>query len=167
MKPPLILTAIIPLPSFEYFDGLRQRHFPAERNFLRAHLTLFHALPNTPSIINDVAFACARAPIEIEVVEPVSIGKGVAFKLASAELQQLHGGLRTKWTPVLTAQDQQKLWPHITIQNKVPATDAQALLFDIKNIFAPFQFIAPGLQIWEYLNGPWQMLQQFNFQKAA
>jgi hypothetical protein len=27
------------------FDDLRQAHFPRQRNFLRAHLTMFHRLP--------------------------------------------------------------------------------------------------------------------------
>ncbi|GAA1871360.1 2'-5' RNA ligase family protein [Pseudonocardia ailaonensis] len=45
---PLIVTATLDAPTQERFDALRRRHFPSDRNFLAAHLTLFHALPDEP-----------------------------------------------------------------------------------------------------------------------
>jgi len=42
---PLILTAHIPDADLKPFNDLRQAHFPPERNFLQAHLTMFHRLP--------------------------------------------------------------------------------------------------------------------------
>jgi hypothetical protein len=42
---PLILTLKMDERSQERFDRLRERHFPPERNYLNAHLTLFHKLP--------------------------------------------------------------------------------------------------------------------------
>jgi hypothetical protein len=42
---PLILTLRMDERSQERFDRLRETHFPPERNYLRAHLTLFHKLP--------------------------------------------------------------------------------------------------------------------------
>ena len=44
-RQPLILTAQIPETFLARFDRLRQIHFPPDRNFLRAHLTMFHRLP--------------------------------------------------------------------------------------------------------------------------
>jgi hypothetical protein len=42
---PLILTLKMDRESFSRFEGLRQAHFPPHRNFIPAHLTLFHHLP--------------------------------------------------------------------------------------------------------------------------
>ena len=41
---PLIVTLALDEAAEARFDGLRQEHFPLERNHLRAHVTLFHAL---------------------------------------------------------------------------------------------------------------------------
>ena len=42
---PLIVTAELPADVMAWADGLRRAHFPPERNQVRAHVTLFHALP--------------------------------------------------------------------------------------------------------------------------
>ena len=42
---PLIVTATLPPSEFAWADALRRAHFPPERNYLQAHVTLFHALP--------------------------------------------------------------------------------------------------------------------------
>ena len=42
---PLIITAALDEGGFDWFDDLRRAHFPAHRNVVPAHLTLFHALP--------------------------------------------------------------------------------------------------------------------------
>jgi hypothetical protein len=57
------------------------------------------------------------------------------------------------------------LWPHITIQNKVPATDAKDLLETLKTSSHPLSATATGLQLWEYLDGPWRLLEEFAFVK--
>ena len=41
----LIITAEIGKADLAWLDKLRQAHYPAERNHLPAHLTMFHALP--------------------------------------------------------------------------------------------------------------------------
>jgi hypothetical protein len=45
MAQPLILTLQMDESSQEHFDRLREIHFPPERDYLQAHLTLFHKLP--------------------------------------------------------------------------------------------------------------------------
>jgi hypothetical protein len=44
MEPIYILTAEMDDDSFAWLNGLRRAHFPVERNFLPAHLTVFHRL---------------------------------------------------------------------------------------------------------------------------
>ncbi len=41
----LIITAEMAVPDLAWLDQLRRRHYPAERNQVPAHLTMFHALP--------------------------------------------------------------------------------------------------------------------------
>ena len=164
IKPPLILTLALDTEGFQFFQALRQQHFPPERNFIDAHLTLFHALPNEDHIIAAVKDAGSHyAPFVLAVTKPVSIGNGVAFKIDSPELIQLHKELQNTWFELLTMQDRQTLWPHITIQNKVPSIKAQSLLGELKGNFTSFTVQAKGLQIWEYLNGPWKPIQTVHF----
>ena len=53
MPAPLLVTAELPGGIFAWADGLRRAHFPPERNKLKAHVTLFHALP--PSVHDELA----------------------------------------------------------------------------------------------------------------
>ena len=41
---PLILTLALDERSFAFFDAQRRLHFPASRNLIPAHVTLFHHL---------------------------------------------------------------------------------------------------------------------------
>ena len=41
----LIVTAEIAQRDFSWLEHLRRSHYPAERNQVPAHLTMFHALP--------------------------------------------------------------------------------------------------------------------------
>ena len=43
--PPLILSLKLDQASFDALEVLRQQYFPRARNFLSAHVTLFHQLP--------------------------------------------------------------------------------------------------------------------------
>jgi hypothetical protein len=163
-NPPLILTLALEPGAFQFFNELRQKHFPADRNFIDAHLTLFHALPNEPAINHTIKeLSCRVMPFTLDVVEPTSIGNGVAYKIASRELMGIHKALQDKWIDLLSRQDRQKLWPHITVQNKAGFMEAQRLLQQLKMGFTPFSAAATGLQLWEYLNGPWKLVEHFTF----
>ena len=164
---PLILTLALEAGASQFFNTLRQAYFPRDRNFIDAHLTLFHALPNTPGIRQTVKELCSQVePFTLTIVEPASIGNGVAYKILSRELMFLHKTLQEKWIDLLSRQDRQKLWPHITVQNKVGFMEAQNLLQQLKNGFTPFSAAATGLQVWEYLNGPWKFVEEFKFEPS-
>lgn len=164
IKPPLILTLLIDKKASLFFNALRQKHFPPSRNFIDAHLTLFHALPNEAAILFAIEEICnLQKPFMLSVEKPVSIGKGVAFKIESNELMQLHKKLQNTWHDFLSLQDRQKLWPHITVQNKVPVKESQELLNELKKSFTPLLALATGMQLWEYLNGPWKLVEDFVF----
>lgn len=166
INPPLILTLSIEKEASSFFNSLRKKHFPPSRNFIDAHLTLFHSLPNENKIIDTVKdLSNLQVPFELIIKEVVFIGKGAAYKIESNELMQLHKTLQNKWQHFLSLQDRQKLWPHITVQNKVPVQEARQLLYELKESFTPFPISATGLQLWEYLNGPWKLVEYFAFKE--
>ena len=163
--PPLILTCSINPEAFSFFNEQRIKYFPPDRNFLDAHLTLFHHLPaGEPAIMQAIQELCTRQPvITLQVKEVVFTGKGVAYRIDSPELKQLHRQLQQRWQQWLISQDRQGLWPHITVQNKVDPATSRLLHQELADSFTPFDAVAMGLGLWEYLGGPWKLKEQFLF----
>ncbi len=166
---PLILTLALDEASQAFFNNLRRQHFPAARNYLDAHLTLFHNLPAGEEQIETVVKQLAekQSIIRLKVTEVRSIGNGVAYKMESNELMQLHKNLQQQWQPWLIPQDTQKLWPHITIQNKADPQDAARLKDELSTKFEPFEVQGTGLSLWEYMGGPWKHLETYRFSSSV
>lgn len=166
---PLILTLTLDAAAQGFFEELRQRHFPRERNFLAAHLTLFHHLPGPDyaAVSNHLAQVAADQPPMLLAVTGVRfLGRGVAYTLVCPALQSLHRGLQQHWVAYLTPQDQQRLNPHVTVQNKVDPAVARALHAELAADFQPFEATGTGLHLWSYRNGPWESRQEFPFEGA-
>jgi hypothetical protein len=165
---PLILTLTLDNHSQQYFNALRKEHFPPERNYLDAHLTLFHHLPaNEPQLIIDMeALVKQYNVLNLQVTEIKSIGNGVAYKLECSQLLNLHKQMQQQWEAWLTPQDRQKLWPHITIQNKVDPAKAQLLKTQLEESFKPFEAVGTGLSLFEYQGGPWEFVRGFEFDES-
>lgn len=163
----LILTLALAPEAQLFFDELRQQHFPKERNYLGAHLTLFHHLPGAEytAITGYLRqLAAAQAPLPLAVTGLRFMGRGVAYVLECPPLQTLHRAMQTTWQAHLTPQDQQKLNPHVTVQNKVDPAVARSLHQQLAADFQPFETTGIGLHLWAYRNGPWQSLQLFDFE---
>ncbi|HET7898855.1 MAG TPA: 2'-5' RNA ligase family protein [Flavisolibacter sp.] len=167
MQQPLIVTLTLDDQSFQFFDAKRRNHFPPARNFLKAHLTLFHHLLLEPSKISEDLALWSRqtAPITLQVAEVKNMGKGVAYKIVCPALLALHQTMQAKWKPWLTPQDKQKLWPHVTVQNKVSPAQAQQTWMDLQAAFQPFTAKGLGFDLWAYEGGPWRILDSFPFRK--
>ena len=164
-RKPLVATLEMEPSAQDYFNGLRQAHFPAERNYLNAHLTLFHALPHEPWIIDDlILLAKERKPFEVTAQTIISLGGGTAFKITSAELPGIHNHLRERWFEFLTPQDRQKRNFHITVQNKVEPQQAKKLQSELDQSFKPFRFTIMAFKLWRYLGGPWEHLTTIHFE---
>jgi 2'-5' RNA ligase len=162
----LILTLAMDEASFDWFHELRRQHFPPERNFVPAHLTLFHNLPGAEleTVRAELRAACAEtAPFSMAVTGPWSLGRGVAYRLASPEAGALRGRLAAAFDPWLQPQDRQGFRPHVTVQNKADPADAKALLAELQHGFEPFEVQAEGLLLWRYLGGPWEALDRLPF----
>ncbi len=167
---PLILTLALDPAAQDRLDRLRAAHFPAERNYLRAHLTLFQHLPaaHEAAIRADLAAAsAARAPLALRATEVRFFGQGVAYGFAAPELVALRDGLARRWWPDLTEQDRRPLRPHITVQNKVPAARARALYDALRADFTPFTIAGMGLLLWRYRGGPWEGAGTYPFAGAG
>jgi len=168
MEAPLILTLALDATAEAFFNRLRQQHFPPERNFLQAHLTLFHHLPQEPKIENDIKQRCrTQHTFTLQVTAVANIGSGVAYKLESTVLQTMHKQMQQQWQAWLTPQDKQTLWPHVTVQNKVAPEAARALLQTLQQSFMPFTVQGLGLRLCRYLGGRWKLLQEHAFEEAA
>ena len=167
-QPPLIVTAALDEGAFAWFDDLRQTHFPRHRNKVPAHVTLFHKLPgeHEHEVALTLQAACReREPIPVEVRGPWSLGRGVAYRLASPGLERLREDLLQGFSPWLTPQDRASFRPHITVQNKVELEEARVLLEKLQLEFEPFDILIEGLLLWRYLGGPWALVDQFPFHR--
>jgi 2'-5' RNA ligase len=165
---PLILTLKLDPLTFEQVNTLRQQHFPPDRNWIPAHITLFHALPSQQisPISEKLQQVCAQIPpFQIHFADLRFLGKGVALECSSSFLNQLQQDLAQSWTDWLTAQDRQKYRPHITIQNKVLPEQARQLYEQMKQTWHSFNGWGEGLLLWYYRGGSWELAEDFLFVK--
>ncbi len=166
---PLILTAHLDAAGFEVLDGLRSRHFPPNLNKVPAHISLFHHLPGAEEarVLATVRTATRDTrSFDLRPVAPRSLGRGVALAYDSPDLAALRRGLAQEWAPWLTAQDRQGFKPHVTIQNKVEAATARALLAALDGV-APPPCRVEGMTVWRYLGGPWKRVATCRFEDCA
>lgn len=163
---PLILTARPDEPALARFETLRRAHYPAAINRVPAHISMFHQLPGSEhdAVIDRLKFTARHTPAPpVEVSGLRSLGKGVAITLRSPELEALRADLAEAWSPLLIAQDRQGWRGHVTIQNKVDATTAKATLAELSATFTPWQCRIVGVDVWRYLDGPWEHLKTVAF----
>jgi hypothetical protein len=151
----LILTLRLDAVSQAFFNGLRLAHFPPERNFLKAHLTLFHQLPDTQATRQYLSALKFRV-FDMSLSGLYHLGAGVAYRIESVELQKLHLRMSRHFHDILIPQDRQRFQPHITIQNKVTPEASRILLKELTGVFESFTVQAIGMDLWEYHGGPWQ-----------
>ena len=156
---PLILTLRLDEVGFERLDALRQAHFPAAINHLRAHLTLFHHLPGDAGedVREAVLAAAAGPPFPLRYVALRSLGRGVAVEVESRDLMRLRAELAARFRTRLTPQDAQGFRPHVTLQNKVAPETARALKAELEPGWSPWEGRGEGLLLHRYLGGPWAL----------
>ena len=163
---PIIVTALFGAPDAAWFDELRTKHFPPERNVLRAHLTMFHHL--APALERELKQRLAgetrgvRAP-EARVAGLISLGGGVAYRIESPALAAIRERLADAFAPLLTPQDRAGWRAHVTVQNKVAPAVARALQGELEADFRPRPVAIAGLATWWYRGGPWEALSRHMF----
>jgi hypothetical protein len=164
MSGALIVTAELAPPDFAWLDALRWRHYPAERNQVPAHLTMFYALP--PSAAAEIGrelrrHAATSAP-RATIAGLMNLGTGVTFRIVSDDLEAIRADIADHCHGLLGAQDVG--WrPHVTIQNKVKPSDARALLAELEKDFRPRPLGISALALHRYMGGPWETVARYPF----
>ncbi|AUW58476.1 hypothetical protein C1T17_10530 [Sphingobium sp. SCG-1] len=151
--------------DFAWADDLRRAHFPAERNQLVAHITLFHHLPPSAEgeILTRLKQICSgRRPAAI-LAGVMNLGGGVAYRIDSPELMAMRQALAEAFHGMLTPQDSAKPRLHVTVQNKVTAQEARALYLQLEANFRPRTFEISGLAAYRYRGGPWEEIRSYRF----
>lgn len=162
---PVIVTAVFGDADHAFLDGLRRKHFPPERNQLAAHLTMFHHLP--PGVEGELKGRLAElvrgsAPAA-ELSGLINLGRGVAFRIHSPELESIRRRMAEAFHGLLTPQDATGWRPHVTIQNKVEPAVAKALLQQLGSTFVPRSVKIAGLAAHFYRGGPWELIARYPF----
>ena len=166
MTSPIILTLQLDEASQARFQAERERWFVPRLDRVPAHLTLFHKLPGEEreAVLERLGRACAaRAPFALPVAEVIGLGRGVAYRCRSAELDAFRADLAARFDAWLTQQDRQGFRAHVTVQNKVTCDTARACQAVIEAEFAPWEARAEGVQLWSYEGGPWGTLGAVGF----
>ena len=165
MAGPLIVTAELAPEDFAWLDALRRHHFPPERNQLSAHLTMFHALP--PFAEGEARQALASLSTEPAprafISSVMHLGGGVAFRIASDELDRMRGYIADRFHGLLTTQDAGGWSAHVTVQNKVSPRVARALIDALGTAYDRRPVRISGLALHRYLGGPWETLRVYPF----
>jgi hypothetical protein len=164
---PLIVSALFGPGDDGWLQQLRQTHYPAGRNRVPAHLTLFRQLP--PSLAGELsarlAAATAAPPPPALVAGLMDLGEGTAFRVESPALEAIRDALADAFHGLLMPQDQTPWRPHVTIQNKVEPRVARALRQQLAATFEPRPLQIRALASWRYLDGPWQKLKEHPFRR--
>ena len=166
MSKPFIVTAELPPAVLAWADGLRRQHFPPERNWLKAHVTLFHAF--APSLHDELhrmlgGIAAEFAPAEARIDCLMNLGGGTALKIDSPAMLEIRQRIADHFHGALTAQDAHRPRLHITIQNKVTSQGARTLQAVLGPSLTPRRFHFTGLGLHRYCNPHWEAAGLWSF----
>lgn len=168
MAGPLIVTAELGAADFAWLDGLRRKHYPAERNQVPAHLTLFHSLPpgEEAEVRRVLSRACADGHPRATISGLMDLGGGVAVRIRSEDLDDVRAAMVEHFRGLLTPQDSGGWVPHVTIQNKTERSAVRELLRSLESEIKPRPLTIRGLLLFRYLGGPWERLAAYRFRGA-
>lgn len=169
-REPIIMTASPGTADQSWANALRRAHYPAERNVVDAHATLFHHLPGpyeSELIERTRTLAREFAAPDARLSEVMRMGNGVAYRIHSPGLLAIRAMIAEGLHGLLTAQDQGTPRLHITVQNKVEASAARALHAELSAMFVPRPLTISGLALHRYLGGPWEPIGNWPFRGKA
>ncbi|KAF3040020.1 hypothetical protein E8E11_004227 [Didymella keratinophila] len=152
-------------------NSMREQYFPKRLNRTPAHLTLFHALPDSRFAAIDSGLSQLSAntkPFFVSTGKPFRMRLGVGINVGKGynRMKQVHEDLRSQWMPHLSEQDQGGWKPHWTVMNKVneekKVDDAfQAVEAEVLQNVREGQ--AVGLDLWRYDKGNWIFANEYIF----
>lgn len=165
MSGPLIVSADFSQPDFAWLEGVRRANYPPEHNRVPAHLTMFQGLP--PSALEEVkhqlALHAAGPAPRAMMTGLMNFGEGVAFRIVSEELETIRNAIADHFHGLLCAPDAAGWRPHVTVQNKVSAKQARALIAELERDFHSRPLGIAGLSLHRYRGGPWETVATYRF----
>lgn len=151
---------------------MREKYFPPRLNRLEAHVTLFHALPESQleQTIKPVLAEVSKstAPFPISAAKPFRLSKGIAIGVpkfkGGDDAREVHGRLKESWKDFLSRQDAGGLAAHYTIMNKVDdEAVVQKALSEVEGQWSGCKGTVEGLSLFRYDRGNWVHVQDFHF----
>ncbi|KAJ9096586.1 hypothetical protein QFC19_007118 [Naganishia cerealis] len=148
---PLILTLSLDKSTHQFLTSLRSKYFPPHRNFLSAHVTLFHAIP--PHRINELdeylnTICTHQKGWDVFIGEPKKMGKGGVMvsvrerpsgTIESIREDLLHNMKQNTRSGEdnLTDQDLRRMGkPHVTVLNKAENEEQiEKCLKEVEEVF--------------------------------
>ena len=164
----LIVIATLGKADFSALNAMRRAYYPAERNRVPAHLTLFRSLQPSAEgeVRRSLSLAASGPRPAAHIAGLMELDQGVALRIASDALEQLRDELARDFHGLLTSQDMGRWTPHVTIQNKAEPRAARALLRQLREGVEPRPLEIVGLELVRYEGGPWQPLAAYRFRGA-
>lgn len=142
----MILTLGIDSASFARLTPLRERHFPARRNLIPIHVSLFQQLPEDHllQIMGDLADVARTLPLlPFDATGIMDLGGGAAIDIFCPPAGRLQADLRRRWSDILTPGDDRERRLRVTIQNKVPRAAGRATQERFRAGFRPWGGVRP------------------------
>lgn len=169
---PLVVTAQLPREIFLWANRLREEFYPAHRDRVPAHVTLFRTLPPSAEqeIRSDLGAMArltssgdARGGISATIGRAKARGESLFLLVESPRLVDVRDGLAQRLQGLLPAQDQHRPELHITLCNGVKAKETRALerQLNVDSLVRQFRF--EGLALHRYRAGHWESLALFRF----
>lgn len=173
-----VLTLLTDKRHHNAMTEMRKQYFPKRINKLEAHLTLFHALPESKlesSVIPRIQEIVAHTkPFKVHAAKPFRMKKGMAISVpkneGGQESQNLHSALQNAWAKEdwLSEQDAGGMRVHYTIMNKVDdEKEVDKAFQEVQNSWKGDWGTAQGLTLYRYEKGFWRWQQGFQFASAS
>ena len=176
-EPVYVLTLLTDEAHQKRMTALRKKYFPPKLNKLGAHLTLFHALPESKlesTIIPTIKRVVAEwQPFSVNAAKPFRMKKGIAISVPKNQggdlAQKVRGALLGAWEGEgwLSEQDAGGMRAHYTIMNKVDDEGEVAdAMEEVIGSWKGDRGTVVGLGLWRYEKGYWKWVEAFEFGKG-
>lgn len=169
-----VLTLLTDQGHQNRMTALRNKYFPRKLNKLGAHLTLFHALPESKlesTIIPTIKqIVSERKPFNVNAAKPFRMKKGIAISVPRSQggeqAQEVHRALLGAWEGEgwLSEQDGVGMRAHYTIMNKVDdEVEVAMAMEEVAGHWKGDKGTVIGLGLWRYERGYWKWVEAFEF----
>lgn len=166
----LLVLAMVPPPLQARLDDLRRAHYPASRNRVPAHVTLFHNIPGMvgAELADLLAGLTATLPApKARIGDVLDLDGGTAIGVISPDLMALREDIADRFHGLLSGADTVTPRLHATVQNKVERRAAHILQAELAATWDPQVVTIPGLAVHRVIDGDWHPFGTWRFRGRA